>query len=179
MELNHIIIIASAVVISALIFSIFILESVKHYTQGYVKSHSNNNNSNGNQNLQALEIQAYERLVLFLERIKPESIVNRAIEPDITINQMRFRLHSLLEMEFEHNISQQLYVSEELWQSVNGCKTVMAKLIDKAIESLQNGNSYLDYGNAIIELYKSYELDAIENTISETKNEAQNKFVRF
>jgi hypothetical protein len=58
---------------------------------------------------------AYERLVLFLERIKPASLVVRTKSGQMTKAAYEQTIIAAIEQEFEHNIAQQIYVSEECW----------------------------------------------------------------
>lgn len=101
-------------------------------------SDSKNNNSNGNELsvvssklLIPLKIQAYERLMLYVERIQFPILVKRIFNPAISRNDFQFSLLQNVEDEFEHNLAQRLYVSENTWRLV-----VLAKE-----EVLQNINA--------------------------------------
>jgi hypothetical protein len=61
---------------------------------------------------------AYERLVLFLERIKPASLVVRTKPGNMTKAEYEQTIVAAIEQEFEHNIAQQIYVSEECWNII-------------------------------------------------------------
>jgi len=65
-----------------------------------------------------LRLQAYERLVLFLERISLENLVKRLHNSDLTAAELHAFLLTTVRNEFEHNITQQLYVSPECWALV-------------------------------------------------------------
>ncbi|QJP35792.1 hypothetical protein F0365_15975 [Nonlabens sp. Ci31] len=72
---------------------------------------------------------AYERLVLFLERIKPASLVVRTKPGNMTKADYEQTLIAAIELEFEHNIAQQVYVSEECWNIIRAAKnTTIQKL---------------------------------------------------
>lgn len=97
-----------------------------------------NNNSNDNELsvvssklLIPLKIQAYERLLLYIERIQFPVLVKRIFNPAISRNDFQFSLLQNVEDEFEHNLAQRLYVSENTWSLV-----VLAKE-----EVLQNINA--------------------------------------
>ena len=99
---------------------------------------SQNNNSNDNELsvvssklLIPLKIQAYERLMLYVERIQFPVLVKRIFYPAISRNDFQFSLLQNVEDEFEHNLAQRLYVSENTWSLV-----VLAKE-----EVLQNINA--------------------------------------
>lgn len=65
---------------------------------------------------------AYERLVLFLERIKPTNLVVRTKPGNMSKADYEQNLISAIEQEFEHNIAQQIYVSEECWNIIRAAK---------------------------------------------------------
>lgn len=78
-----------------------------------------------------LRIQACERLMLYVERIQFPVLVKRVFYPGISRNDFQFSLMQNVQDEFEHNLAQRLYVSEETW-----------KLIDLAKEEvMQNINA--------------------------------------
>lgn len=85
------------------------------------------------QSLQVLPIklQAYERLTLFLERIQPYSLLQNTMPPsDIEVQDYAVLLSNHIKQEFEHNITQQIYVSSQTWKAVVVAKnTAMTQLL--------------------------------------------------
>jgi hypothetical protein len=77
-----------------------------------------------------LRLQAYERLVVFLERIKPESLISRINEPGLQVKNTRMLMVHSIQAEYEHNISQQIYVSTESWEAVCNAKEQLVNLIN-------------------------------------------------
>jgi hypothetical protein len=69
-----------------------------------------------------LRLHAYERLVLFVERIHPRQLIHRAYAPGMTVSALQQALLLHIKTEFEHNLSQQLYVSKHVWETVNAVK---------------------------------------------------------
>lgn len=76
-----------------------------------------------------IRLQAYERLVLYLERISPESLVVRVNQPGLNVKRLQSAMLSAIRAEWEHNLSQQLYVSKESWSLVRNAKGNVLKLI--------------------------------------------------
>src|ERR1035437_4381837 len=62
-----------------------------------------------------LRLQAYERLVMFIERIDPRMIITRLYDPSMTVQDLQHTIVSTIRAEFEHNLSQQIYVSKNVW----------------------------------------------------------------
>lgn len=65
-----------------------------------------------------LKLQAYERLLLYVERIQFPVLVKRVFYPGISRDDFQFSLLQNVQDEFEHNLAQRLYVSEETWHLV-------------------------------------------------------------
>lgn len=79
-----------------------------------------------------LKIQAYERIVIFLERIHPNSLVVRVNKQGISAQQLQRELVMAVKTEYEHNLSQQIYVSAGAWEMVKNAKEEVIKLINIA-----------------------------------------------
>ena len=85
-----------------------------------------------------VRLQAYERIILFLERISPSSLVFRVKQNDNTVSQYHSRLLENIRDEFEHNLSQQIYLSVDGWNYVVNAKEEMIKLINTAAMDLKD-----------------------------------------
>lgn len=83
-----------------------------------------------------LRLQAYERLAVFMERISPRSIVPRVYLPGMTVQDLRTALQVTINTEFEHNLSQQLYVSRQVWETVKGVKEQELAMIHQIASQL-------------------------------------------
>lgn len=99
-----------------------------------------------------IRLQAYERLVLFLERISPESLVMRVHKSDMTAMQMQTVLLQNVREEFEHNLSQQVYVSSQAWEVIRTAREGIIKLVNTAATKLSNGATGTDLSRKIFEL---------------------------
>jgi hypothetical protein len=69
-----------------------------------------------------LRLQAYERLVLFTERINPRNIIPRLYDPAMTVQDLQQAIVITIRAEWEHNLSQQIYVSKNVWETVKNVK---------------------------------------------------------
>jgi len=96
-----------------------------------------------------MRLQAYERITLFLERINPSQLLVR-IKP-LGDNKEAYStlLLSTIEQEYEHNISQQIYISEECWNVIISSKNAVAHIITEATKNSEVQNSQ-DLREAII-----------------------------
>jgi hypothetical protein len=84
-----------------------------------------------------LRLQAYERLVLFIERIHPRQLIPRVYQAGMTVNDLRQMLVFNINTEFEHNLSQQIYVSKQVWDTVKGVKEQEIGMVNQIAQQLQ------------------------------------------
>ncbi len=77
-----------------------------------------------------VRLQAYERLTLLLERISPESLIMRINKPNMTTKQLQTELLSTIRSEFDHNVSQQIYVTPQVWEIIKNARAKITQLIN-------------------------------------------------
>ena len=83
-----------------------------------------------------IRLQAYERMALFLERISPNSLVLRCYQPGMDLRLLQGVMTKNIRDEWEHNLSQQVYLSPELWARIREAKDEMINLVNSAAVSL-------------------------------------------
>ncbi|WP_369993428.1 hypothetical protein [Winogradskyella sp.] len=106
----------------------------------FFKEHTDNENNRRNfiitKDLQKeafpIRLQAYERMSLFLERIAPAKLLTRVNPTSSNKEDYENLLTATIEQEFEHNLSQQIYVSDQCWNIIIAAKNATIQLIRKA-----------------------------------------------
>lgn len=88
-------------------------------------------NSKRSQDALPVRLQAYERLSLFLERMHPQALIQRTREENMTAPEMQMALITTIRTEFEYNITQQIYVSSEVWAMIRGATEEMISIINQ------------------------------------------------
>ena len=83
-----------------------------------------------------IRLQAYERMALFLERIAPSSLVLRCYQPGMDLRLLQGVMTKNIRDEWEHNLSQQVYLSAELWTRIREAKDEMINLVNSSAVSL-------------------------------------------
>jgi hypothetical protein len=78
-----------------------------------------------------LRVQAYERLAIFVERITPQNMIGRLYNSSMTAQDLQIMMVQSIRAEFEHNLSQQVYVSREVWETVKSVKEQEIALINQ------------------------------------------------
>ena len=85
-----------------------------------------------------LKVQAYERLLLYLERVQLPVLVKRVYVPGMEKNLFHLELLQNVREEFEHNLAQQLYVSANTWNAVKNAKEELVNQINSTFEQLND-----------------------------------------
>ncbi len=105
-----------------------------------------------NQNLiTPIRLQAYERLSLFLERISPNSLIFRVQIPNMKAADLQKELLGLIRVEFEHNLSQQIYITKEAWQVIKSAKEQVIKIINSSADKVDANAPALLLSKTILE----------------------------
>ena len=85
-----------------------------------------------------LKVQAYERFLLYLERVQLPVVVKRVYVPGIEKGVFHLELLQNVREEFEHNLAQQLYVSNSTWNAVKNAKEELINQINSTFEQLKD-----------------------------------------
>lgn len=97
-----------------------------------------------------LRLQAYERVILFIERINPENMFIRLHISGMTAEDMQRVILTEVRAEYQHNITQQLYVSSGSWILLRKLKDDTIGMINNALKSLPPHSSGMDLSKAIL-----------------------------
>ena len=125
----------------------------------------------------SIRLQAYERLILFLERISPDSLVLRTHQQHFSNQDFHILLLSIVREEFEHNLSQQLYIGNETWETVKVAKENVVMHINETAAKLNVENSSIEFAQLIVEDYvKEGKTNLIATAINMLKTEAKKMF---
>ncbi len=118
-----------------------------------------------------VKLNAYERLMLFLERIQPNSILLRVQEPNMTNFGLHNALLTSIRLEFEHNLAQQLYVSNDAFALVKNAKESMVQLINMAASQCNPTEESSKLSMKIMEMYYAEETTPTKVAIDFLKKE--------
>jgi hypothetical protein len=128
------------------------------------------------QYLQPIRLQAYERMLLFVERISPHSLVFRVQKPGQKVFQLQSALLKSIRDEYEHNLAQQLYITNESWSMLRSAKEEVVKLINIAAADLQPDDNAIALSTRIFELSLGVEKQNTERAIDMLKRDIQKMF---
>ena len=118
-----------------------------------------------------IRLQAYERIVLFLERISLESLLVRTNESGMSAVQLHSALLSTIRSEFEHNLSQQVYMSQQAWEVVKNARSNTIKTINTEFEKTPQTASGLEFSKQLLERMMELDKEPTKTAIEYIKNE--------
>ncbi len=121
-----------------------------------------------------IRLQAYERIILLLERISPGSLISRLHKPGMTASEFQRLLIQTIRDEFNHNLSQQLYVSVPAWEMVISAKEEMISQVNTAAARLDENATSADLSNLLLGV--SVDKLATRKAIDYLKSEAAKVF---
>jgi hypothetical protein len=120
-----------------------------------------------------IRLQAAERLCLLLERITPNNLVRRSNPGQITAAELHPMLLSEVREEFNHNLSQQVYFSEETWEAVRRAVEDVITLLNQSRQTLEADASGMDLARAIFAQSLDRKVDPITYALRQIKSEIQ------
>ena len=100
-----------------------------------------------------LRLQAYERLALFCERISPDNLLLRFRKENMSGKDLQNLLVLAIKQEYDHNLTQQIYVSESLWNIIQLCKDRILELIYAAGKAKDADNPDV-FSNILIKAFE-------------------------
>lgn len=120
-----------------------------------------------------IRLQAYERLILLLERISPESIIVRVNKKGMLASDLQAALLGTIRAEWEHNLSQQLYVSNEAWEMVRNAKENIVKLINISSDHVNPNETALVLSQKILETMVELDTNPVSYAVDFLKKEVK------
>lgn len=125
--------------------------------------------------LSPIRLQAYERIVLLLERINPSSMVMRA-NKNTTSAALQAELLKTIRTEFEHNLSQQIYMSIKAWEKVIKAKEETIKLINVSGSQLKPEAPGMEMAQSVINITSQLTSFPTKEAITFIKKEVGREF---
>lgn len=118
-----------------------------------------------------MRLQAYERIALLLERISPNNIMLRLNNPKLSAREFQIILVKEIRDEFNHNLSQQIYIGEDTWVLVKKAIEDTINLINQCTINLKDEAKSVDLTKAVFGEIMQSEVDSVQHALSQLKKE--------
>ena len=132
--------------------------------------------SAGMSDFNKLQLQAYERMTLFLERINPVNLIPRVLPSAQTAGQLQKMLLQTVREEYEHNLSQQIYLSNTAWEQIKAAKEHVIQLINASAGQTDYHAPATGLAQKILTTGLQAEKNPVEETIRLLKSELGKKY---
>ena len=123
--------------------------------------------SNQSGNSLQIQLHAYERLILLTERIALPNLVTRMNEPGLGVRDMQMLLTNSIRQEYEHNITQQIYVSSEAWDALRNLKDQNIHVINQVASFLPPEASGADLNRSLLEMLVQNPKASLHSVVAE------------
>ena len=121
-----------------------------------------------------LRLQAYERMALYLERIEPTQLVMRIHAPGLTVAQEQNLLLTAIRSEFEHNLSQQIYISNPVWKQICDAKDDITEIVNTVAEQMEPAADSQQFAEAL--LIAAAQKPVVDQALATLKADIQKMF---
>ena len=123
-----------------------------------------------------IRLQAYERMSLFLERISPDQIIKRVQKSEMNVAELQYLILNEIREEFNHNLSQQVYMSDEAWKIIKNAKEELIMVVNQSAKELDPEAKSIELVKKIYEESLEKKIDSIEYGLRFLKHEIQQEF---
>ncbi|MDX2194898.1 MAG: hypothetical protein NW207_00640 [Cytophagales bacterium] len=123
-----------------------------------------------------IRLQAYERVVMLLERISPNNLLLRVSDPHMTCSQLHQKLVQEIRSELNHNLSQQVYMSDEAWNLVKKGIEDIIIIVNTSSELVDPNARGIELAKKMVENILQKNTDPIMPALTYVKNEIRSVF---
>lgn len=99
----------------------------------------------------SLRLQAHERLIVFVERINPANLFLRLYTPGISVKELQILVTNEIRAEYQHNVTQQLYVSERVWNVIRKLKDDTLAMVNHGVQGLSEQATGMDLSKKVLQ----------------------------
>jgi len=131
---------------------------------------------NNQKDMTPIRLQAYERVVLFLERINPSNLLLRVNRPGMSARTLQTELTRTIRQEFDHNLSQQVYMGNNAWELTRNAKEEMIKLVNLTAGRLNDQATGVELSQLMLEAVSKMEKIPSQIAIDYIKEEIATYF---
>lgn len=133
-------------------------------------------NKEARTHLLPLRLQAHERLIIFTDRINPANLLVRLHQQGIGLSVLQAGVLNEVRSEYQHNITQQLYVDSITWNVVRKLKDDTIAMINNAVQGLPVDANGIELSKAILQHMASIDENPYDLTIELIKKDIQKLF---
>jgi hypothetical protein len=149
---------------------------LKNDIQNYFRFKTLEANKDSRGSLFPLRLQAYERLIIFTERINPSNLLVRLHQQGIGVKELQAIILNDIKSEYQHNIAQQLYVDSVSWNVIRKLKDDTIAMINNVVQGLPETATGVDISKKVLQHMSGIEENPYDLTIDHLKKDIHKLF---
>lgn len=123
-----------------------------------------------------LRLQAHERMIIFVDRINPANLLLRLHQQGIEISALQLMAVNEIKTEFQHNITQQLYLEAATWNVIRKLKDDTIAMVNNAVKNLPTDASGVELSKKVLHYMSEIDENPYELTMGLIKQDIQKLF---
>ncbi|MBB6500907.1 hypothetical protein [Pedobacter cryoconitis] len=151
MNVQYFLTLVAVLAAGGMITVIFTWFLTRNDIQQYISLKSAESRKEQQQHLLPLRLQAHERMIVFVERLNPSNLFIRLHQPGMTAKELQSLVLNEIRSEYQHNVTQQLYVSTSAWNVVRKLKEDTIAMLNNAVAGLPAGASGVELSRKVLE----------------------------
>lgn len=159
MELNTILLIILIILVGALLVYTVLNQPDKKMKDGKISSDDSGFHAQ-------LQLQAYERLVILVDRIALPNVISRLNQHGLSSKELQLAMTKNIKEEFDYNISQQIYVSADAWNAVKNLKEQNLLVINQIGNTLPPNATGMDLNKFLLEYLMTDKKGSLHEVVS-------------
>jgi hypothetical protein len=163
-------------IIPLLVVFVFIYFILNNFLEENFKLRSLDLKLTNQQSITPIRLQAYERMIVFLERITPSNMVMRVHKSGMSSRLLHTELVKTIRSEYEHNIAQQIYMSNASWELVKSAKEEIIKVINASAHKVGDNSDGLELCKVLLEVTMNVEKLPTQIALDFLKKEIRQSF---
>ena len=124
---------------------------IKNDLRGYLHNKAVEGRKESSAHLLPLRLQAHERLIVFIERLSPSNLFLRLHQPGISAAELQSLILNEIRSEYQHNVTQQLYLSSVSWNVIRKLKDDTVAMVNNTISGLPAGASGAELSKKVLQ----------------------------
>lgn len=149
---------------------------LKNDIQNYFRFKTLTANKENREALFPLRLQAHERLIIFIERINPANLLLRLHQQGIGIKELQNLVLNEIKAEYQHNVTQQLYIDIISWNVIKKLKDDTIAMVNNAVQALPETATGIDLSKKVLQHMSTIEENPYDLTIDHLKKDIHKLF---
>jgi len=123
-----------------------------------------------------IRLQAYERVVVYLERITPSNMIMRVHKTGMSARLLHAEMIKSIRSEYDHNIAQQIYMSNASWELVKSAKEEIIKVVNASVHKVGENADGVDLAKILLEVTMNVDKLPTQIAMEYVKKEIRQSF---